>query len=70
MYVRGLLEQELGLARLEQGGLKIYTTLDLDLNETARDVARYGCAAGRMRRPGQRLPARRPQRAQRRPSRH
>ncbi len=41
MYVRGMLEQELGLARLEQGGLNIYTTLDLDLNETARDVARY-----------------------------
>jgi len=44
MYVRGLLEQELGLARLEQGGLKIYTTLDLDLNETARDVARFRLA--------------------------
>ncbi|MBN1139039.1 MAG: PBP1A family penicillin-binding protein, partial [Anaerolineae bacterium] len=44
MYVRGLLEQELGLARLEQGGLKIYTTLDLDLNETARDLARYRLA--------------------------
>ena len=41
MYVRGLLEQELGLQRLEQGGLKIYTTLDLDLNETARDIMRY-----------------------------
>ena len=44
MYVRGLLEQELGLARLEQGGLQVYTTLDLDLNETARDVARYRLA--------------------------
>jgi len=41
MYVRGLLEQALGLERLEQGGLDIYTTLDLDLNETARDLARY-----------------------------
>jgi 1A family penicillin-binding protein len=41
MYVRGLLEQELGLERLEQGGLQIYTTLDLDLNETARDIIRY-----------------------------
>jgi 1A family penicillin-binding protein len=40
MYVRGLLEQQLGLARLEQGGLQIYTTLDLDLNETARDLVR------------------------------
>jgi membrane peptidoglycan carboxypeptidase len=44
MYVRGLLEQELGLERLEQGGLSIYTTLDLDLNETARDLARYRLA--------------------------
>lgn len=40
MYVRAQLEQELGLDRLEQGGLEIYTTLDLDLNETARDVVR------------------------------
>ncbi|MFC2045935.1 PBP1A family penicillin-binding protein [Chloroflexota bacterium] len=41
MYVRGLLEDELGLARLEQGGLLIYTTLDLDLNEAARDLVRH-----------------------------
>jgi 1A family penicillin-binding protein len=41
MYVRGLLEEELGLERLEQGGLRIYTTLDLDLNEMTRDVMRY-----------------------------
>jgi 1A family penicillin-binding protein len=41
MYVRGLLERELGLERLEQGGLSIYTTLDLDLNEMARDVVRF-----------------------------
>ncbi len=44
MYVRGLLERELGLERLEQGGLHIYTTLDLDLNETARDIVRYRLA--------------------------
>jgi 1A family penicillin-binding protein len=44
MYVRSLLEQELGLERLEQGGLSIYTTLDLDLNETARDIVRYRLA--------------------------
>jgi 1A family penicillin-binding protein len=44
MYVRALLEGELGLARLEQGGLHIYTTLDLDLNETARDLMRYRLA--------------------------
>jgi 1A family penicillin-binding protein len=41
MYVRGILEQELGLDRIEQGGLQIHTTLDLDLNEAARDVMRY-----------------------------
>jgi 1A family penicillin-binding protein len=41
MYVRSLLERELGLERMEQGGLEIYTTLDLDLNETARDIIRY-----------------------------
>jgi len=41
MYVRGLLEEELGLERLEQGGLSIHTTLDLDLNETARDIVRH-----------------------------
>ncbi len=40
MYVRGLLERELGLDRLAAGGLNIYTTLDLDLNETARDSIR------------------------------
>jgi len=44
MYVRGLLEQKLGLERLEQGGLEVYTTLDLDLNETARDIVRYRLA--------------------------
>ncbi|HSR31994.1 MAG TPA: PBP1A family penicillin-binding protein [Anaerolineae bacterium] len=41
MYVRGILEKELGLERLEQGGLSIYTTLDVDLNEAARDVVRH-----------------------------
>jgi len=41
MYVRGLLERELGLERLEAGGLRIVTTLDLDLNEMARDSIRH-----------------------------
>jgi 1A family penicillin-binding protein len=44
MYVRGLLEQELGLERLEQGDLQVYTTLDLKLNETARDIVRQHLA--------------------------
>jgi len=41
MYVRGILEQELGLERLQAGGLHIYTTLDVDVNETIRDVLRH-----------------------------
>ncbi len=41
MYVRRHLEQELGLSLLQSGGLHIHTTLDIDLNETARDMMRY-----------------------------
>jgi 1A family penicillin-binding protein len=41
MYVRGLLEESLGRDRLEQGGLRIYTTLDLALQETAQRNARW-----------------------------
>jgi 1A family penicillin-binding protein len=41
MYVRRYLEQELGLGRLQSGGLHIHTTLDIDLNETVRDLMRY-----------------------------
>jgi 1A family penicillin-binding protein len=44
MYVRGELERALGLERLEAGGLRIYTTLDLDLNESGRDVIRHQLA--------------------------
>ncbi|MBN1873346.1 MAG: PBP1A family penicillin-binding protein [Anaerolineae bacterium] len=44
MYVRGFLERMLGLERLMAGGLNIYTTLDLDLNETARDIMRQNLA--------------------------
>ncbi|MGC8874846.1 MAG: penicillin-binding protein 1C [Chloroflexia bacterium] len=40
MYVRSLLEREVGRERLEEGGLRIYTTLDLDLNEAVRDIVR------------------------------
>jgi 1A family penicillin-binding protein len=36
MHVRRLLEDELGLATLEQGGLQVHTTLDLDMQDTAR----------------------------------
>ncbi|MCJ7548773.1 MAG: penicillin-binding protein, partial [Anaerolineae bacterium] len=41
MYVRAMLEATLGLERLQAGGLEITTTLDIDLNETARDLMRY-----------------------------
>lgn len=44
MYVRGLLEREVGRARLEAGGLNVYTTLDVDLTETARDLMRHHLA--------------------------
>jgi len=40
MYVQDLLEESLGRQRLEQGGLRIYTTLDLALQETAQRIAR------------------------------
>ena len=41
MFVRSQLERELGLARVQAGGLDVYTTLDLDLTDTARDVIRH-----------------------------
>jgi len=40
MYVQALLEESLGRQRLEQGGLRVYTTLDLALQETAQRIAR------------------------------
>jgi 1A family penicillin-binding protein len=40
MYVQGLLEQELGLDRLQQGGLRVTTTLDLDWQLLAESIAR------------------------------
>lgn len=40
MYVRQLLEQRYGSDLLYQGGLKVYTTLDLDLQRVAEDIAR------------------------------
>jgi len=40
MHVRRLLEDELGVAILEQGGLQVYTTLDLDMQDTARWIVR------------------------------
>ncbi len=40
MHVRRLLEDEFGLATLHQGGLQVYTTLDVDMQETAQAIAR------------------------------
>ncbi len=40
MYVRQLLEQRYGSDLVYQGGLKVYTTLDLDLQRMAEDIAR------------------------------
>jgi 1A family penicillin-binding protein len=40
MYVRQLLEERYGSDLVYQGGLKVYTTLDLDLQHEAEDIAR------------------------------
>jgi len=37
-YVWSLLERELGVERTAQGGLEVYTTLDVDLNERAEEI--------------------------------
>ena len=39
MYVRQLLEERYGADLVYQGGLKVYTTLDLDLQHVAEDIA-------------------------------
>jgi 1A family penicillin-binding protein len=52
MHVRRLLEDELGLAALERGGLRVYTTLDLDMQDTARWIARRRLAQLSERRGG------------------
>ena len=42
-YVRSVLEEELGVDAVENGGLKVITTLDLELQDKAEEiVARYG----------------------------
>ena len=52
MHVRRLLEDELGLATLERGGLQVYTTLDLNMQDTARWIVRYRLAQLSERRRG------------------
>jgi 1A family penicillin-binding protein len=39
MYVRDMIEEKYGPRAIYQGGLKIYTTLDLDLNRKLEEVA-------------------------------
>ena len=40
MYVWGLLEKRFGPDQLYRGGLEVYTTLDLDMQEAARSIVR------------------------------
>ena len=40
MHVAGILEGELGLERMRQGGLRIHTTLDLDMQRAAEVIIR------------------------------
>jgi len=44
MYVRGILERDYGLESVYRTGLRVYTTLDLDLQERSRDIVRYQLA--------------------------
>lgn len=44
MYVRGLLEREFGREALYTRGLQVYTTLDLDAQETVEQIVRYRLA--------------------------
>jgi 1A family penicillin-binding protein len=45
MHVRRLLEERFGLEALYRGGLRVYTTLDLDMQNTAQDIVRRRLAA-------------------------
>ncbi|HFB52346.1 MAG TPA: penicillin-binding protein, partial [Anaerolineae bacterium] len=44
MYVRGQLERRFGLEAIYTKGLQVYTTLDLDVQHTARETMRYRLA--------------------------
>lgn len=44
MYVRGQLEKQFGLEAIYTQGLQVYTTLDLDAQETAQRIVRYRLA--------------------------
>lgn len=40
MFVAGILEREIGADRMRQGGLHVYTTLDLDMQRAAETIIR------------------------------
>ncbi len=44
MYIRGQLEKNYGLEAIYRQGLQVYTTLDLDMQNTAQRVMRYRLA--------------------------
>lgn len=45
VYVRNLLEQQLGTEALEQGGLRVYTSLDLDMEHIAEGIVQRHVAS-------------------------
>ena len=45
VYVRNLLDRQLGAEALEQGGLRVYTSLDLDMQHIAEDIVRRHVAS-------------------------
>ena len=55
MHVCRLLEDEFGLEGLYRGGLRVYTTLDLDMQNTAQDIVRRRLAVLAERRQDQPL---------------
>lgn len=52
IYVQDLLARQLGLDRLRQGGLRVVTTLDADLQRQAEEAIRYRLDLLNCRRPG------------------
>ncbi len=48
MYVKEYLENEYGDQRLEQGGMKIYTTLDWNLQKIAEEAVKEGAAKNKI----------------------
>ncbi|MGQ9784981.1 MAG: transglycosylase domain-containing protein [Anaerolineae bacterium] len=53
MFVRGQLEREFGLHAIYTQGLRVYTTLDLDMQRAVQRIVRYRLAQLNARREGQ-----------------